>query len=53
MPSLTWLGSLALVLPATPQGQVHVVDAAGGPGSDFTSIGAAIRKPVCSATIQG
>lgn len=33
---------LALALLAVPQGQVHVVDAAGGAGSDFTTLGAAV-----------
>jgi hypothetical protein len=32
----------SLLLLAVPQGQVHVVDAAGGPGSDFTSVAAAV-----------
>jgi len=32
----------SLLLLAVPQGQVHVVDAAGAPGSDFTSLSAAV-----------
>lgn len=38
MPLLPWF----LLLVAPLQGRVHVVDQAGGPGSDFTSIGAAV-----------
>jgi hypothetical protein len=32
----------SFLLLAVPQGQVHVVDAAGGTGSDFTSLAAAV-----------
>ena len=35
---------LGLLLAAAPQGQVHVVDAAGAPGSDFTVLSAAVRQ---------
>lgn len=38
MGPLPALAALLLALPAAPQGQVHVVDATGGPGSEFTSI---------------
>lgn len=36
------LSILALAVFAVPQGQVHVVDATGGPGSDFTTLSAAV-----------
>jgi len=42
-PALVLLGSLALSLPVLAQVQVHVVDAAGGPGADSTSLGGAVN----------